>query len=34
MSAVTFLVEKSFATGQQGATLVLMVCAGWLCAGH
>jgi hypothetical protein len=33
MSAVSFPVEKSFATGQQGATLVLMVCAGWLWAG-
>ncbi|MEN5425933.1 hypothetical protein ABE522_06120 [Stenotrophomonas pennii] len=33
MSGVSFPVEKSFATGQQGATLVLMVCAGWLWAG-
>lgn len=33
MSVVSYPVEKSFATGQQGATLVLMVCAGWLWAG-
>lgn len=33
MSAVRLPVEKAFATGQKGATLVVMVCAGWLWAG-
>ncbi|RRU06406.1 hypothetical protein EGJ34_17145 [Stenotrophomonas sp. 278] len=26
-------IEKTFATGSQGTTLVLMICAGWLWAG-
>ena len=26
-------IEKSFATGSHGTTLVLMICAGWLWAG-
>ncbi|MDY0978962.1 hypothetical protein [Stenotrophomonas sp. CFBP8994] len=33
MSAVRLPVERAFATGNQGATLVVMVCAGWLWAG-
>jgi len=26
-------IERAFATGNQGTTLVIMVCAGWLWAG-
>lgn len=33
MSATTLPIEQAFATGSQGATLVIMVCAGWLWAG-
>jgi len=33
MSASTLPVEQAFATGSHGATLVLMVCSGWLWAG-
>jgi hypothetical protein len=33
MSAQPLPLEQSFATGSQGTTLVLMVCAGWLWAG-
>jgi len=33
MSAVRLPVERAFATGNQGATLVLMICSGWLWAG-
>lgn len=33
MTATTLPVEQAFATGSQGATLVIMVCAGWLWAG-
>lgn len=33
MSASSLPIEQSFATGNQGMTLVLMVCVGWIWAG-
>lgn len=33
MSKIVFPVERAFATGCQGTTLVLMVCATWTWAG-
>ena len=33
MTGSTLPTEQAFATGTHGATLVLMVCAGWLWAG-
>ncbi len=33
MSASRLPLEREFATGNQGTTLVLIVCAGWLWAG-
>ncbi|WP_353085448.1 hypothetical protein [Stenotrophomonas sp.] len=33
MTGSTLPIEQAFATGTHGATLVLMVCAGWLWAG-
>ena len=33
MKARLLPVERAFATGNQGTTLVIMVCAGWLWAG-
>lgn len=33
MTATALPIEQAFATGSQGATVVIMVCAGWLWAG-
>lgn len=33
MTGSTLPIKQAFATGTHGATLVLMVCAGWLWAG-